>query len=809
MLELIKLELFKFAPFDLSGIEHLVYTPRSSSTVILGCNGSGKTHLMKEIVDPMGYKNKFHPGGYKKLVLRKGEDIFYLHYTFSEKKATYAFIKNNEDLNPTKKISIQTQLIEEELGLDPFVLKIMLGEINFSSLRVKERKDFLMRLSEVDVSYGLELLETVKRKRRDLKGAYRHSKDSYSKLTLEKERLTRHFDAESYKALTQEKEELSELLSRVRNEETPSKEDYDLCATTLPNQLKQMYTKYERLRERAFFINKDGLDIEHRITRKRNEINELGYEKRTLSENFRQLKQEIEKLETSLTEMNDEVKVKKETSKPFTYIDEDKPALDKDAIEEFFLKADKLCDSISQISSSDILESKDSYDELKKQEKSNQDKIFTYYRKGEALNSELSHLLKHDLRTCPKCSHTFRDLDVEESYIQGLKDELEKLRGEFRKVKKEQQELSDKILGVEKYKELENKFKVLFTLFGIKYTKEFEMNPLNFTGLKSFIKEELIERLERDEYKQYEEKKRLYKDFNRARVEELVASKKEELKVTAYKIDRIEVLSIKEEQHLKSLLKDKDALLELKNLKLSIAKALTKHSTTYRKIASNRNKIIISKGIRQIEEELCVLESLHDDCLTLDRRIFEHEEFFAHSDNQLKDYARLMESIETLISSILITNITPLIDKVNSFLNEVLSYDLEIQVCEFNINEGDLSYIFPVHLDNREGPKDITDCSEGQIRLIDFCFRVLAILALNLGNHPIMIDESEKNLDETHKLNLANLIQTLVEEKFLSQVYIASHDLPSHQSYRDSDVLVLNELNITLPEVYNLSVKLS
>ena len=102
---------------------------------------------------------------------------------------------------------------------------------------------------------------------------------------------------------------------------------------------------------------------------------------------------------------------------------------------------------------------------------------------------------------------------------------------------------------------------------------------------------------------------------------------------------------------------------------------------------------------------------------------------------------------------------------------------------------------------------DISNCSDGQMEMIDLAFTLAIMIALGIHNtHPVFLDEIGRCLDMNHAQRLLELLLDLVNEGYIHQLFIINHQAVMIGGFDKADVVCLNTENIVLPEKYNTTV---
>ena len=153
------------------------------------------------------------------------------------------------------------------------------------------------------------------------------------------------------------------------------------------------------------------------------------------------------------------------------------------------------------------------------------------------------------------------------------------------------------------------------------------------------------------------------------------------------------------------------------------------------------------------------------------------------------------------------------VKQMNDIIRRIWTYPLVVQPC--NVEEGqklDLNYKFPFKIDTAEEPiDDISFASTAQMEVIDLAFRINGLKALHLKEFPFYLDEFGHSMDPAHKAATIHLINSIMEQEAFTQLFMISHDLLQYGALTNTEILVLCDENVTIPNncVYNRHVKLN
>ena len=211
---------------------------KSKNNLVLLCgpNGSGKTSLLSELhpfansgnMDVRGETNLIIEGkdGYKEVHITDKEDKYIIkhHYLFSKKtKSVKSFIsKNGIELNSNGNVKSFKEMVNEHLGIDPELLKLMRLGSNVTSLinmKSTNRKNFATKLFS-DIEVYNSFYKKVSEEYRNIRAVMKSTADKISKFNIQDEdefdkqiELTQH-EVEMY---TMEKEKLQKEIITLEN----------------------------------------------------------------------------------------------------------------------------------------------------------------------------------------------------------------------------------------------------------------------------------------------------------------------------------------------------------------------------------------------------------------------------------------------------------------------------------------------------------------------------------------------------------------------------------------------------------------
>ena len=153
--------------------------------------------------------------------------------------------------------------------------------------------------------------------------------------------------------------------------------------------------------------------------------------------------------------------------------------------------------------------------------------------------------------------------------------------------------------------------------------------------------------------------------------------------------------------------------------------------------------------------------------------------------------------------------INEFVTKLNSVINSVWTYRIEVQSCRNK--KGDLDFYFPVKIEGSDKLRDdVKNTSTAQKDIINFAFKLLIMRTHDLKDFPLILDELTSNMDDAHRVRMIKVIYDMIETEMSPQMFMISHYAAQHGSFTNAEVLIVNSDNLqTLPDGYNSHAKFS
>lgn len=827
-----------------SGISYLEIDFNEDVQVVIGSNGSGKTSCVRQLSLYPPVRSLFGKKGYKQLKIENSGQDYILESQF-EKPSSPHFFKNSdeENLNTSGTTENQADLIEEYFGITPFIDDLIMNRPLFPKWGNAKRKEFLMEHNPDDIGFVLPL---IKKMSSDIKACKNNLARLVSrKILLEQDLL----NEETFTSLETEKKDIDIILSHLQNYllnievyqrgltiDSPIVKITDI--SILHSHVKECYYKLnslshinrnDRLRQedkekllsnlakcdQKIYDTQNAL---HEETQKLNDL-ETQYKELVVDESLSQIDLTIEQL----TKEQEKFK----GIKPLFELSQEELEIKR---QELSLLHDHL--AIFQTRSVPLLPAK------KRQYRERllslyQYKQTSYHNRLNDLQNQLEdlskrhHLSPQDIpdkpcakNACPLYAHFMGEYQHFEERRQKLQASLDK--------------------GLHKTKRLDRYVEALnhYLTLSAPYHQEIQWfisyaqtNPILHRILRSLDilttlstqPNRIIVKLQEayDQIEAWLKYKSIEHDLQ-------IAYTLKNRHISSESYDTIKLVSTIEftkkrlselREALNTLSSEKSVLhhqfLEIdqfNHLKDIILKIKQDHDQTLLSL-DNKGKeeqlFFIKQKIEEIRSAYFLRMSEIERTLKSQQSLKDRyeEEIIKQItviEKELKDLQQIEKALMSLAKDTMIDFINDVIDQTNRFLEVVWTIPLKVDRL---LADDILDYSFNVTGDNHS-TRELKDCSEGQTEIISLCFNLALRVILGHLNYPLCLDEPGRTFDKTHRQNLIALLKRLLNDKIISQLFIISHDAIIHESFSQSETLVLRDENIVLPEVYNKHAKI-
>lgn len=775
-------------------IEGILYKPESPYQVIVGPNGVGKSALLDEITGYPSLSSAFEKGGLSRAKFETDEGIVETK-TIVSNGTRHEFWKGGENLNTGGTAGVQKDLVLTHLKVNDLAFEIATNKVSFSRMTPVKRQEILSQLANNDMGYGYNLFIKAKKKLSHAIGARNALEE-----TLTEKKVSNVSD-EEVKAL---EGRLTEYNTQVMSLLTELQESTLRSNYPTSNDWVQLKDETERLRRQTPRTPLNALDRSEyveRINAIEITIRDIKTQHSVLQEQYDSLddviKRSADSSEENITARRAEVLHWEEKRLMFQQAQFFAPNIYPEGTDFSQVRRevqsvwDQWRTTLGEMEPDSNDEyNRENFNTLKATQEKYQQHMNSLTLKRSRYLEQLEHLEKGVKVDCPGCGLHFTP-GVTKGTEARVRQALEELNTSILKGEEALVELSAKIQKIETwiqlYKEKLSLEKVCpsATAFFSEIAQRCEVKkqPSQALTIAIFLFEDL-EALENLQYAIAKEKE------SRAILSQLEANNVKGLgNVIAQHQgtrNKIEVLCFN--------LKEQEKTLSMLQQDLSVVtryqENVESHGNRYNQLLSNTQEAVeaifnetrriliqdLQAHIGTLTKTLNNIKSLRDQIVDTERQLVKQREL-------ILGYTHLVEGLSPktgVVAEQMSEFIDTFVEQMNKVIEAVWTYEMEILPGRLTDNE--ISYIFPIRLhgNNARLVPDLKEASDGQKEIIDFSFKITAMLYLNQVDVPLLLDEVDRPLGPVHKERLMRFITQAVENGRFSQVFLISHHASSH-----------------------------
>ena len=822
-MKILRLYLSKYKNLELSDIREIDINFTTMLTLILGANGSGKSSLLREATPLPAVSANYHTGGVKEIEL-ECNGLKYVLRSVLGRSPNHSFLKESEDgtmveCNPGGTQSIQKELVEKELRFTPYLQRLLNGELQFTEMSPLARQDALTEISDLKLNYALGLYGRLKASRRDVVGALKHVNGKIEEAETE---LLAMGDVETL-GLESDKiqRELRELLPLSVNVAPDVGRLAMLCqnsmsrlnkisASYIVNRKVVKHLGYRSVEEatEALDINaKEAYVVSSDIERNLQTIDDLGRLTNIVEANDGDVDVLIKRrdvLKKSLQAIGGgDVTIAFDA--PLDVVATDMAVASKSLYDAYVSKDVNMtqCDNATY---------KECFERIYalKHDLSSGDSVA---RRLEKRIGDLEATLELNTN-CPKCDTLIpADVNATPENISSLKHKLKETQ-----VKND--ELAERLSAQESMYEsygayvayykhiagLVSGFSTLVPLwrtFGTMQELVIDVSAVvskldkEHRRLSAVVNNKAIE----VELKELEDTIQLHRvalESNACQRKSSAESALEEAYVRQDELSkRKEAIQNTVNEYRRLADMEKTYVDEFNSFKLHFvewANASCQEGATTR-VSELQNRLgtiqVIVNKKDQVAENI---KLLHQDQRELNTK--------------LKDLTVLITELspkEGVIAEQMYGFVSGFMSKVNSIVDKIWSYTLEVGDCGFE--DKGLDYKFPLIV-NGESGGELKLGSTGQKDVINFAFTIVMMGYMGLKEYPLYMDEVGSSFDKTHRSNLNKYVKLLIDSRFCSNIFSISHYSDSFGEFSNVSVVALSEDDPLLPDNTNADTRI-
>ena len=806
-MKLIHIELYKYVRLYVTGIKHIDYRPNKKIQTILASNGSGKSSLLKEIIPNVEDLNtEYDTHGYRIATYEHRGDSYILSYHRDGNK--HSFKHNGKELNTVGLKKTQKILIEEHFNITKPMHEMLLSTTTFTNMSVSERKHWFTKiLTTIEYEYALSKYNKIKTKVKDL--------TSYIKLTqsklLKDEEVLNNTTEEDIDILKKDKQMFRNIIENALS----LKHNIPVDDAPNLNILESHHIQLDNLLNKI--DKKDIDDIDSKIISKETTINILNKELTEVDSKLAKIDNlhidngvDTDVITNKIIEINDYIK-----NIDNLKIDSLEQLLD--LVKYFNSEYGTISNIINEITSyvnikdynitdEELLE----YKTLKENYVLNKERID---KVSKDLNIQESNSKNEDV-TCPSCHTSFKPNFNKEELVK-LEKEYDSLNTVVNELENKLNSLNTLLNNKKNIQSLINKLKSILGNYLLKpiydyivvNTDDFKkIDNLNNVFNKVLIQMPKYDDIKKliDTRKELLDKKQVHEQMSEAK-RNFILTRKEEL--VDNRKDIINKLLILRNE-LSILKNKKDTLNNLNSIINTI-------DDSFKQISKYKKSFYYKEFNRYIDnityETNKIINAIDDEINEYSRIVKHHKELkdeLVIYEKELKANKKLEEYLSPtkgIIGESITNTINMVLERMNFIINKIWSYEINILPCD--INDSDLTFRFPVSINDAKIIPDINKGSSSIKEIIDVAFKITAMEFLDMLDYPLILDEFGKAFDEKHRIKSYDYIINLSNKSF-SQIFMISHFESMYGRFNNTDIVILNKDNLEYNGTYNEVIKI-
>lgn len=822
-MKFIHLSLKRLKRLELSNIEEFNISIVKNIVLLIGSNGSGKSTIIEELSPLPANHQNYRRGGHKIITIEHNNTIYELKSIFYEEKPKYHFIKNGEELNPGKTMTVFKELVYTEFKITPDIHNVLIGKVTFESMSVAQRRKWFTNIPGVDYEYAIQYYKRLKERAKVYQTTI---KDLHSKLIKEQSKL---LDVDDEMNLKRRIEELTNDLHHFINMK-PNKEPpmvtYKETLSNLSFKADQLLKSHNNVSNAlSQYVDVNTEEVKESISSINNNAEALKYMMSDCAIELDAIRLEVLKYdEVNMDMVNNSKSMLEDCDKEIEFI---KSTMFNSSIEELYSIANanhtnKLLTLLnSKLPYFEYLSS-EAIPDVQKQ--FNQDQLAVYQRKLSDLDVSLATLNKEHLLNrsdiqhqekhrdnvdteCPKCNHVWK-VGYDSNVYSKLLATRDRINIHIENVTSKKKSLSQLVETVSHQVEIR---KNLYTLGNFypevtPLVREIQQalydNPSSIIGtvhkvimdLSNSIKINNI-LLKKEEINKEASKKA---DYDAATLQNMKNTMDAAEKKYALLSSKYGVL-LQKKRDLEHILNQRAILEKVNEDLVNFTHTVDNFK---RNVGANVFYRYVNSAIVYLKTEIAVAqESITNNTLRQRtvKMIEDDIKLIETKTELLEKTCEILSPTSGLIAQGLTRFLNSFVADMNHFISLVWSYPLELMCEQFQNEEIDLDFKFKVGVNDNDPVDDVSSTSSGQKEIIDLAFRKINTSYLGLFNHPLYLDEFGTKMDHAHRNRAVRVIEDMITESSQMQVFMVSHYASSYSSLNNAQVVILHPNNVIVP----------
>jgi DNA repair exonuclease SbcCD ATPase subunit len=808
-MKILRIALHGFKRFNLSSKGDIDITFDSKLILILGPNGAGKSSFLKELSPLPASAIDFNKNGYKYIEIEYHNSLYKLTNTFDGGTGRFSFIKDDEELNPGYTVTVYKDLVYKYFKLDTATFNLFNNESSFIYYSNQERKNWITKISNNDLTYAISFYNKNKELLRDIQGSIKLNK---TKLLQESDKLINDNQYNELKLLITDSHQLIDKLLDIRDNKVidpiqlkTTISDIEHKISTYTDKLITSVTNYPKI---SSYATQEALDEEFivaqaAIAAHQNKLLSIEAQLKSTITNIETLKKaNIDNRETSLLKLNQITLDISELNSKLKYpLNFNNPS---EALTTFLNIIDNLQDIfINLIDNPDKLYNKEYYTMHVEQYNKLTNKINqleALYKTRLTTKQELETRKKESSVECPKCNYSWYLNYDEESYnklvleIDAIYKDLEASKVKAKELEEHLTIIKAYLTYLSNYRSIVYNWSILKPIWDIiDASNDIYERPKHLLVILDDIKADLITSIElktlSESKKELETVLALLEKDSQLSLDNLTnaheALEKEYHQLSS-EINRLK----KQVEYIKTL---KSSLYNIDATRKALEGFIEAYTENMNLAISFKRKHAIDEIIRSIKlfisdkEDILSKQTIqHSIVDNINKTIIEQEELLTY----YKVIEKTLSPTEGLIAKSLTGFINTFILHINNFIQKVWSYPLELITITPDDNL-DINYKFKVSINDSIVIPDIAKLSSAQKEILDLAIRIVSMKCLNMIDYPLYLDEFAAKMDIMHRKAAFYTISNLLLNSNFSQIFLINHYEDQYGSLKNAQVVNL------------------
>lgn len=838
---------FNFLKF--SNISSIDIKP-SSMEIIVGSNGSGKTKLMNMYSPLPPVSTMFNTNGQKRLSLIHNDDIYELYYNSTDKK--HSFKVNGTELNESGTSQVFEELVVNHFQYTKLIDKLIFNKIKLTQMTPSARMEFLINSNPINIKFikdkYIKIVSQLKK--------YKHQLEMTNKKLSEY--TTNMMKDEEYKKYLHDKQELKQIDNTILKFICK----YETLKSLLPSEYKlnKNISEYNQLlRNLIHFRSRHTSNISN-IELSDTLYTDIKIQRAALDHKYNDILLKMDQFTTETVELETMLKSSTETNlqqlesqlldlqkssekfyqddyyKQFIIIDWP-PKENQDIKFEALHNLHDLSVTLSDFYNKPIWKDK--------KYQFHKNRFFQLIRRRDNHVNNLSNLQTQLLsldnnfnkvtKIYPSKECVIPNCLMKMKYNEIVSLEQDKKKNILKEIEKEDKQYKKILTIIKIYEEFfkyQNNFhnSILKQIQDLITTIDPELMRLFPYGIDSIV--DTLNSSLNNVFLKVKKQLDMSNDFWEKRylldkikdIQNTIKSRKSNMSVAFIEkkikenYENINTLD-KELKHISKSLKEYDIQLNYIKLKNGVIKQTADIIRQLEEdISSLENQARYTAYNNTIHDLELVHAHISDFLRDMDRVVLEQNRYrtlFNESDkirielekniNELAILEKALNPYTGLPSVYTKQYLEKILTNVNYFISQVFTYKLSISLIE---DKKDKKYKFDVKVDDIS-VGDISNCSDGQMEIIDLSFTLSLMIALGIHKtHPLFLDEVGRCLDHTHLQKLLEMLKASMDKGYITQMFIINHHAVLVDGFENADIVCLHPDNVILPEKYISNVEI-